>query len=231
MDLLEYVRNINAMKILYATTNPAKFESVRSCFARQLPEVELLSLQDVEPNGKTAPEPGNSPKENSLVKARCYFDWYHMPCIAVDCGLFFEEVAEEENPGVFVRRVNDKYLDDEEMRTHYGELARRYGGRITGRWITAMTLIAGDGTAHTIMNENTASDPFWLDVSVMRPIEEPGFPMDSFSVDVKTGKHYYDIDWAAETMKNVDDAFAGFVRKQLFDNPQASERVNAGDAL
>ena len=72
-------------------------------------------------------ENGNTPLENAEIKARAYFETFHMPVFSCDSGLYFDELKDEEQPGIHVRRVNGKELSDEEMTEYYASLAKKYG--------------------------------------------------------------------------------------------------------
>lgn len=43
-------------------------------------------------------------------------------------------------------------------------------------------------------------------------IRKKGFPLDSLSVDLKTGKYYYDLEDAALDQVAVEDGFLAFFR-------------------
>lgn len=51
-----------------------------------------------------------------------------------DSGLYFDELDEKEQPGLYVRRVGGKELTDDEMIAYYAALARRHGEKITGQY-------------------------------------------------------------------------------------------------
>ena len=50
-----------------------------------------------------------------LIKARAYSNKLDMPVIAMDDTLYFDNVPEDIQPGLYVRRVKDKVLTDDEM--------------------------------------------------------------------------------------------------------------------
>ena len=103
-------------KVLFATGNQTKAKR----FSKGLLEkgIEVITLKDInkeieiEENGKNA-------IENALIKAKAYSKITDMPVFAMDDNLYLENVPEEKQPGMYVRRVNGKRLSDEEMIEYY----------------------------------------------------------------------------------------------------------------
>lgn len=103
------------MKLLYGTGNRAKLSAMRSRL-KQL-DIELIGLDDLRAEGKTIPqvvEDGKSPLENARLKATAYYEAFHIPVFSCDSGLYFDNVPEAIQPGVYVRNVNGKCLTDDE---------------------------------------------------------------------------------------------------------------------
>ena len=127
------------MKLLYGTTNNGKLQAMKNALKDF--DIELIGLRDMEGELPQIEEDGATPLENAELKARAYFDAFHMPVFSCDSGLYFEELTEEEQPGLHVRRVGGKELTDEEMIEHYAALAKKHGGKITGRYRNAIYFI------------------------------------------------------------------------------------------
>ena len=128
------------MKILFATTNPAKVNK----YADKLKEkgIELLTLKDI--NQKIdITENGKNAIENASIKARAYYEATQITTIGMDNNLFIEELPEENQPGTYVRRINGKELNDEEMIEHYTNLVKEYGGKLTAKWVYGMVVYNG----------------------------------------------------------------------------------------
>ena len=177
------------MKILYGTTNKAKLEVMR-------PVAESLGFELVglERFGRlpVVDESGDSPLENARIKARAYFDAFAVPVFSCDSGLYFDGVADELQPKTHVRRVNGKELSDEEMTEYYAGLASKHGGRLVARYRNAICFIADGTTCFSCMDDSLASEPFIItDVPHKKRVR--GFPLDPLSIDIKTGKYYYDM--------------------------------------
>lgn len=202
------------MKLLYGTGNPAKLDAMRHRLAGL--GIELIGLKDL--GGVKQPEiieDGKTPLENARKKAEAYFNALHMPVFSCDSGLYFDNVAEDDQPGVHVRTVNGKYLSDEEMTAHYAALAEKYGG-LTGRYKNAVSLILDADHRYDAMDPLMESAPFRM-VSTPHPMSKKGFPLDRLSIDLRTGKYYYDLNEqeAALDQLAVEDGFLQFFERAM----------------
>lgn len=202
------------MKLLYGTGNPAKLDAMRHRLAGL--GIELIGLKDL--NCAELPEiveDGKTPLENARKKAEAYFNALHMPVFSCDSGLYFDNVAEDDQPGVHVRTVNGKYLSDEEMTAHYAALAEKYGG-LTGHYKNAVSLILDADHRYDAMEPSMESAPFRM-VSTPHPMSKKGFPLDRLSIDLRTGKYYYDLNEkeAALDQLAVEDGFLQFFERAM----------------
>ena len=193
------------MKILYGTTNNAKLQTMKN--AVEVFDVELVGLNDMDGELPDVNENGNTPLENAEIKARAYYEAFQMPVFSCDSGLYFDEVNAEEQPGIHVRRVNGKELTDDEMIQYYASLAAKYGGKITGRYRNAIYFILDENHHYSSMDMSIATEPFIM-VSEPHAKRVEGFPLDSLSIDIRTGKYYYDLD-----VKEVSTSTADGTRK------------------
>lgn len=101
------------MKILYGTTNKAKIQVMKN--AVESLDIELIGLGDIDGELPSIVENGKTPLENAEIKAKSYYEVFHMPVFSCDSGLYFDELQEDEQPGLHVRRVDGKELTDDEM--------------------------------------------------------------------------------------------------------------------
>ena len=194
------------MKILYGTTNKGKLQAMEKS-VRQL-DIEIIGLNDLKCKLPLIEECGKTPLENAEIKARAYFEAFHMPVFSCDSGLYFDELTDEEQPGIHVRRVNGKELNDDEMIQHYSTLAGKYGGKITGRYRNAIYFILDENHQYSSMDMSIATEPFVL-VTKPHVKRVEGFPLDSLSIDIETGKYYYDIE-VKDVSTSVDDGVRKF---------------------
>ena len=110
------------MKVLFATTNPAKAKKYREQLAED--GIELITIKDLDEEIDIN-ENGKNALENAYIKAKTYYDKTKIPTIGMDDCLFIEGISEEEQPGTNVRRVNGKRLNDEEMIEYYTKLVKK----------------------------------------------------------------------------------------------------------
>ena len=87
------------MKVLFATTNPAKIGKYKK--ELEANGIELITIKDlgfelnIEENGKDA-------IENAYIKAKAYYDKTQITTIGMDNNLFIEELPKEKQPGTHV---------------------------------------------------------------------------------------------------------------------------------
>ena len=198
------------MKVLFATSNPAKVRNYKEELLKY--GIELLTLKDidihihVEENGKNA-------IENAYIKAKAYYDELRIPTIGMDNNLFIESIPDELQPGVFVRRINGKELNDDEMNEYYTKLVKEYGGKLKARWVYGMVLISENG----IYEYSWSYDDFYL-VSNVNEKRNPGYPLDSISIDEKLNKYFVDMteeDRIKNKKQDKDDEVINFIINSL----------------
>ena len=188
------------MELIYGTGNDAKLAYMRRTLS-DLPlqitglldaaKIRGIELPEVEENG-------NTPLENARQKAEAYFALFHSPVFSCDSGLYLydhltgELLPEEVQPGIHVRGRGEKRLSDEELLTHYVGLVKKYG-RIRARYQNAICLIFNEEIRQGGMEENLWGEPFLL-TDVPHTKKVPGFPLDGISIDIKTGRYFYDLE-------------------------------------
>ena len=195
------------MKILYGTTNKAKLQAMRTALVSF--DIELIGLADIDSELPSINENGKTPLENAEIKARAYYEAFQIPVFSCDSGLYFDELQEDEQPGLHVRRISGKELTDDEMRAYYASLAAMHGGRITGRYRNAIYFIQDENHHYSSMDMSIATEPFILVSKPHSRQRVEGFPLDSLSIDIATGKYYYDLD-EKEVSTSVEDGLRKF---------------------
>lgn len=198
------------LKLLYGTGNPAKLQAMREALSPL--NLEIIGLADMDREPSPVPENGNNPLENACEKAMAYYRFYGVPVFSCDSGLYFDNVPDEEQPGINVRNIGGKRLSDSEMVIYYGLKAREYGGKLIARYKNAICLVLSENEIHKSMDESLWGKPFYI---VGKPHEKrvEGFPIDSLSVDIKSGKYYYDL--PETTQKHYVEGFGNFFEKAL----------------
>ena len=141
----------------------------------------------------------------------------HMPTIGMDDTLYLENVPEDKQPGLYVRRVNGKTLNDEEMIEHYTNLVNQYGknGRMNCKWIYGLALIDENGKESTY---TWSKDNFFM-VNTKSDKINPGYPLNSISKYKDIDKYFSDI-LTKEEMKLIEwneDDVVEFISSHLGD--------------
>nr|WP_300836974.1 non-canonical purine NTP pyrophosphatase [uncultured Acetatifactor sp.] len=212
MELWVEMQKNEKIKLLYGTGNPAKLDVMRRRM-RDL-NIEILGLKDFKEKAPDVPEDGNTPLENARQKALAYYDFYGMPVFSCDSGLYLEAVPRELQPGVHVRNVGGKYLTDEEMLAYYAGLAKRYGD-LRARYRNAICLVMDRAHVYEAMDDTLASEEFLITAVPCAEVRHKGFPLDSLSVSVRTGKYFYEMDEEQTDELAVWNGFSQFFRRHL----------------
>lgn len=180
------------MKVLFATTNPAKVKS----YATELEKrgIEVLTLKDLDVN-VVVNENGKNAIENAYIKAKSYYDATKITTIGMDNNLFIEELPEEKQPGTYVRRINGKELSDDEMIEYYTNLVKEYGGKLNAKWVYGMVIYNGKESKQYTWDK---SNFYFVD----KPCEKrnPGYPLDSISILPEFNKYSLEL---TEEEKNI----------------------------
>ena len=128
------------MKAVFASRNKHKVEQVRVL----LPDVELLSLDEVAPDLELA-EPFDTFRDNALAKARAVVEAIGMPAIADDSGVEVDALGGA--PGVFSARYAGEGATDADNNAKLVELLRDVpDDERTCRYRCVAVYVAPDGT-------------------------------------------------------------------------------------
>lgn len=211
------------MKLVYGTKNPSKLESMKKMLSGL--NLSIISLAAFDIDIEEAEETGKEPLENAIQKARAYYKQVEQPIFSCDSGLFFEQVNEEDQPGVFIKRIHGNNLTYREMLGYYSSLATKYGGRLTAYYKNSICLIMDEDNIYSYDGKDIHSERFYL---VDKPHEKyiEGFPLDSLSVEMKSKKYYYDLDNHKSEGLGIMNGFRHFfiksindyLKRQLFNN-------------
>lgn len=184
------------MQVLIGTQNKSKTKQYRDMFADF--KVDVLTLGDL---GITEVplEAGETPEENARIKA-AFYSRYAPSVLSSDSGLYFKEMALDHphQPGLFVRRskLDGHDMADEEMLEYYRDLAGLYGGRLTAYYRDGYA-IYHEGKIESFMMTGAINElnTFYL---INQPSDKrhPGWPLDSLSIDRKTGTYFVDQRYA-----------------------------------
>lgn len=196
-------------KIVFATGNPTKAKRFSKGLLNY--DIKVISLKDLDIK-LDVNEDGKTAIENALIKARACYKITKMPTIGMDDSLYLENVPEDLQPGLFVRRVNGKSLTDEEMIEHYINLVKNYGidGKLNCKWVYGLALINEKGEENTY---TWYKDNFYM-VDTASDKINPGYPLNSISKYKNIDKYFTDTLNSEELEKtafNEDDVVSFIV--------------------
>ena len=139
----------------------------------------------------TVEEVGKDPLENAIKKAITYYKYLNRPVFSCDSGLYIQGLTEKQQPGVHVRRVEEKNLTDEEMIAYYANIASSLGGKCVARYRNAISLVMDEDHIYSSMADDLSGDAFIISDSPHKKRLE-GYPLDSLSVEIESGRYYFD---------------------------------------
>ncbi len=174
-------------KVLFATGNESKAERFKKGLLEN--NIEIITINDIEKNIDIE-ENGKDAIENALIKARAYANVYDLPVFAMDDNLYIDDIPEDKQPGMYVRRVNGKRLNDNEMIEYYSNLAHEYGknGKLTCRWVYGIAVIK-DGKESTY---TWSKEDFYIVDKPSNKINS-GYPLNTISINKKLNKYFTDM--------------------------------------
>lgn len=200
------------MKVLFATKNEAKIKRYSDKLKQK--GIDLISIKDLDLKEKVEViENGKTALENAYIKAKAYYDATGIVTFGVDDTLFLEGVPEEKQPGTHVRRVNGKYLDDDEMIVHYTNIAKEYGGKIQAKWIYGLVLYDGKEKREYTWDKNNV---YMVDTPCEKRNE--GYPLDSILVIPRFNKYAVELTEAEKKERSLyesDDEAIDFITKNI----------------
>ncbi len=178
------------MRVLIATTNPAKVERVRALLhdtGVELPTPTDIGLKPVDV------DEGSDIAENARRKAAVYREFTDLPVLGMDSA--FVIPGEDLDPAM-VRRNALQGRDEAAMSRQeiaeaiiafYQGIARKRGGTVSAHWDDAFALSLPDGT----VREERSHRPVTLTTEVRGKVN-PHFPMRSIYIVGPTGKYVAD---------------------------------------
>jgi 8-oxo-dGTP diphosphatase len=197
--------------IYYGTNNVAKINYIKNIVSA-LP-VTIVGINELNAIDHTINEDGKEPIHNARIKAWHYYNQINRPVFSCDSGLFFENAAYEDQSGTHIRRINGKVLTDDEMIGYYSKLAEKYGGTLTAFYKNAICIIINKETIIECDDGKINSEQF---IITTKPHEkrDKGFPLDSLSKEIKSGKYYYDINRVMDN-ENTEKEYRALFKRAI----------------
>lgn len=129
------------MKILFASHNYDKYIEAKEIFTKILPDLNLISLNDLKHNNLFLEpiENGKTFFDNALIKAKYYYSIYNVPVISDDSGLVVEALNGE--PGIYSAR----YSQNTSFETNMDRLLSEMQNKTNRKAFFTCSLVYYDG--------------------------------------------------------------------------------------
>ncbi len=177
------------MKLLFATGNQYKYELMKQRL-KDFKEIEVLMPKLINVSIHVE-ENGTTPNENAMIKAKAYHEATGMATIAEDSGLWIQKFNEEEQPGLFVKRVGGREdLSDEEILQYYINKLKQYGGESSARYKTGVAVVKENGEEFSRLIEE---EPFILTTKINNNGELKGGILNCISFDPLSQKYFNEL--------------------------------------
>lgn len=198
------------MKLLFATTNPAKINKYKEKLIKY--DIDLISLNDIDEKIKIE-ENGKNSIENAYIKAKACYDKTGIPSIGMDNSLFIDDIPEDKQIGTHVRRVNGKTLTDDEMIEYYTSFVKEHVGKLIAKWVYGMVFCGKKGKREFLWSKKN-----FHFVDTPSKLRNPGYPLDSITIVPEYNK--YLVELSSEERKNndnqtKDDEVIDFIKNSL----------------
>ena len=196
--------------ILFATGNESKVERFRKGLLEN--NIKIISIKDID-RQIYVEENGQNAVENAIIKARAYASIYPFPVLAMDDNLYIDNIPDDKQPGMFVRRVNGKRLSDQEMIEYYSNLAHVYGdnGKLTCRWVYGIAVICNK----VEKTYTWGKEDFYIVDKPSNKID-PGYPLNTISINKKLNKYFTDFTDDEKKSLNEDESdVIDFITKSI----------------
>lgn len=131
------------VKLFYATNNKSKLHNM--VYRMKDYPVDVLCPDDLHIHVDVE-ENGASAVENARLKAEAYYKIVKMPTIAGDSGAHIQGLADADQPGLYLRRVNGRVLSDDEMIAYYAKLAEKADCDCYVQYFTGIAMITEKGS-------------------------------------------------------------------------------------
>ena len=140
--------------VFFPTNNIGKYNRYKSAFRNKNINYKRYYVDQNNNEIKiNVIEDGQTQEENAEKKAKQYYDEYikyigkrGFAIISTDEALYIDGLKDDEQPGMYVRRLNKAKADratDEEVLSNYTEIVRKLGGEVKARWKYSLVMFDG----------------------------------------------------------------------------------------
>jgi XTP/dITP diphosphohydrolase len=194
-------------ELIFGTTNKAKIDQIQGALGTG--SIVVRGIGDFGIN-IDIPENGKTAKENAKKKAVAYAHELGRTVFAMDNALYFKGLGDDQQPGLYVRRVGGlERSSDEEMIHSYVELIETHGGRIEGWWEFGLSIAQADGSS---VEDSIISPRLFVSKASDKVV--PGYPLESIQIEPDTGKYVSEMseaDQAAFWQRSIGEPLARFI--------------------
>ena len=200
------------MILVQGTSSKLKYDLMKD----RLKDLDIELIRPVDLNiNIDIEEDGETVEENSIKKAKAYYEVTKLPVIAEDSGLYIDKFKDSEQPGLYVKRVNGREdLTDDEILNYYIDKLNSYGGSSLAHYYTGVCIIDIDGN---IYSDTIIETPFLLTTNARKIKSIKGGVLESISYDIDSNKYFDELTEKDKRLhyKNLDDKYKSLVRKYL----------------
>lgn len=179
------------MDVLIGTTNPSKVKYFESLL--QGCDITFYTLHDLKIDQEPA-EKGQTPEENAILKAQFYGAYFDC-VICNDAGLYLDglSLSDPRQPGLHIRTpLGSPRLTDEEMISYYAKLAYSLGGKVLAYYLNGVAVYYKGKIASFMETIEEGREEAFYMVDQPSPKRQPGWPLDSLSLDRHTLAYFVD---------------------------------------
>jgi XTP/dITP diphosphohydrolase len=197
-------------ELIFGTGNKAKIQQVQGALG------ELVLVKGINEFGIDiqVEEDGKTAQENARKKAVAYANALGRTVFAMDNALYFNDLPDSEQPGLYVRRIGGiERLTDEEMVESYKELVSSHGEQMKGYWEFGVSIAKPDGTS---VEDSIISPRLFVAKASDKIV--PGYPLESIQIDPETGKYVSEMsdeEQAQFWQRNIGKPLSRFVEANL----------------
>ena len=202
------------MKLLFGTGNEYKYQLMKKRL-EEIKEIELINPKMINLKLDII-EDGQTPEENAIKKAKQYYEASGIATIAEDSGLYIDAFPEDEQPGLFVKRINGREdASDTEILNYYIEKLKKYGGESLASYHTGVCIIDEAGKIHSkIIEENK----FLMTSNKNNIPTISGGILDCISYDTVNKKYFNERNEEEKAIhyKNLDEEYREIIKNIIW---------------
>lgn len=197
-------------ELVFGTGNKAKIQQVQDALGKGFIVKGINEFGvDIE-----VVEDGTTAQENARKKSIAYAKALGRTVFSMDNALYFKDVPDSEQPGLYVRRIGGiERSSDQEMVDSYAALVRQYGEQLEGWWEYGLSIANAEGNS---VEDSIISPRLFVAKQSSRIV--PGYPLESIQIDPETGKYVSEMtseEQVAFWQRTIGEPLSRFVRANV----------------